>query len=311
MKTNKFALLTLILLGLFSLNISAQKTETDQNLETDILQKYIEVSALPMGKRQKAFSESPDEMKANLFKFHLAFQFVKRPNLTKDQKEVILEGISNISAEDYNLKKDRTNTMAKAQAMEGRAVASFSRQEVYEIFANLESSESDLAILKKYQELTKSPFEIVRRQTFISSSDTDQSSTIRIHLIKSLVEKQLNNSQSEFIVSLLDTLTPKTYKIAQNKKSSEWTEINKKIENWITVIPKIFSEDDAVEIFTSLGGKEGKPESLLLPNCVCKINRDFCGVWRSRSNCQGGGCKEANLGCGLLFLENCNGMCYD
>jgi hypothetical protein len=96
MKTNKFALLTLILLGLFSLNISAQKTETDQNLETDILQKYIEVSALPMGKRQKAFSESPDEMKANLFKFHLAFQFVKRPNLTKDQKEVILEGISNI-----------------------------------------------------------------------------------------------------------------------------------------------------------------------------------------------------------------------
>ena len=153
LKNNNLALFTLIIVGLVSsltTNIFAQKVEISQTkpsvtiTDTDIWQKYIEVSSLPIGKRPKVFSDLSKEMKANLFRFHLASQFVKRPNLTKVQKDFILESLSNLSADDYDSTKGGTNFESKAENLEARAKILFSDKEIFEIFANMQSDENDL-----------------------------------------------------------------------------------------------------------------------------------------------------------------------
>ena len=102
-KQNNLAYLTLFLVGLFSLfsiNISAQKGDTQNgNLTDKVLQNYINISSLSMDERRTFFNEKLSSAdRANIFKFHLAFQFVKRPNLNEQQKDLILESISMINA---------------------------------------------------------------------------------------------------------------------------------------------------------------------------------------------------------------------
>lgn len=114
-------LLVVGLIGFLTLNLTAQeKLSVDKNQsqkvysKSNVLQSYIKASSLPTDERRKLFSNLSAEDKANLFKLHLALQFVKRPNLSNEQKELILQTIPTLSPENY----ERTNSQVIAKAQQ-------------------------------------------------------------------------------------------------------------------------------------------------------------------------------------------------
>lgn len=55
-----------------------------------------------MKERRALFSKQSNEQKANFIKINLALQFIKQPNMTKEQREFVLDAISNVSADIYD-----------------------------------------------------------------------------------------------------------------------------------------------------------------------------------------------------------------
>ena len=60
----------------------------------DPLQKYGDISALPMEKRRDAFVNASAKEKSDLFSTHLALYLARHPKLNEAQKAIILEGMS-------------------------------------------------------------------------------------------------------------------------------------------------------------------------------------------------------------------------
>jgi len=141
-----------------------------------------------MNERRKGFSDLSAVDKANLFKFHLALQFVKRPNLNKDQEDVIFESISAISSDSYDITKDRTNVEVNAQSLQARAASVFERKDAFEIFASLGGDKNDVEILQKYQN-TINIFSIPERKAFFRKlSSADMSNLWKVQMAYYLVE---------------------------------------------------------------------------------------------------------------------------
>lgn len=117
-----FALLVGLLVS-FTPNVFAQKINSMKNekpskqctgekfimpqsvvVGNESLANFIKVMSQPDGERQKIFSEISNQEKANVYRVKIALEFIKRPNLTKEQKNLILDSISLLSAETYNKK---------------------------------------------------------------------------------------------------------------------------------------------------------------------------------------------------------------
>jgi hypothetical protein len=150
-----FTLFVVGLLSLFSINISAQNkaaVTTGQSTKTCSGEKfvfpssvsrdrkgiknYISIISLPPDERPKAFSELSPSDAATVFRLHLAAQLVLRPNLSRQQQEVILESMSKVSAEDYDTNNPNRSLNAKLseQEFQARVANLFSRREAYDTF---------------------------------------------------------------------------------------------------------------------------------------------------------------------------------
>jgi hypothetical protein len=289
----------------------AQKTvsvKTDQPItDSDVLQKYIEVSALPNGERQKAFSEVSNEMKAKLFKFHLAFQLVKRSNLTKDQKDLILDGILVATPDSYDRTKKEPINKAQTLNLEARAKSLFEGKDGFEIFANLGTETSDIQILKKYQEVTASPNRIERRQTFSFGTPLEKGNTMRTHLVFQMAQRDLSKEQLTFISEAISLASPEMY--GSTKGTKLWDETHNLLNDLSDRMLNFFQKEDALEIFISLGGKEGTPIQKNAPLCSCSGASDYCGWWHNGSSCGRASCRYTIGGCGTLLGSDCDGGC--
>lgn len=335
------AYFTLLIVGLISFltlntiaqeKVSAGKKQSQKaDVENSIVQNYIKTSSFPTDERRKFFSNLSAEDKANLFKLHLTLQLVKRPNLTKDQKDIILESISTIAPDTYDRTKDRTPTANFAQSIKARAGTVFSPQEVFEIFATLGGNREDIAMLQKYQDITVSPFRVKRRQDFSKLSPQEKSNTMKTHLILQMAEKSLSKRQLEFILEVLPSVSPELY--SAKKGTTERSQFDASLNSLSERVLDFFQKEEAVRIFVSLGGEEGfestnsatvSAKSLPTPTttarfektnsaaglCSCATNDDYCGWWHRGATCGGGGPCEVTLGgCGFLLGEDCNGQC--
>ncbi len=173
------AFLTLFVVGLFNLittNIFAQKTDFMKNEQplkqcsgekfvmpqslvvgNEAFANFIKVMSMPGGKRQKTFSDISNEEKANVYRVKLALEFTKRPNLSKEQKSLILDTISAISADTYNKKNPELAAKAEKQAedLEQKAVSIFPPDEAFTIFVGLSGDKAaDVAFFKKIRRKT-------------------------------------------------------------------------------------------------------------------------------------------------------------
>lgn len=266
-----------------------------------------------MNERRKAFTDFSAEDKANIFKFHLAFQLAKRQSLTKDQKDVILEGISLASSESY----DKNNPAKQIQAQQDadllgqKAMSLFSKNEGSEIFGSLGGNKDDIAMLQKYQTISKLYSLAEKKELFSNSSSVEKGNYWKLHLANSFVEfPDLNSEQKEIIVDLISMITPKLYDIEKNSK--EWQSNFERPFNIISDrILTTFSREIGPKIFLNLGSyvstspKDDVPTLLRPAACTCSQG-SIPACWDEY--CVNTACNRGGH-CGVLWLFECNGAC--
>lgn len=133
---------------------------------------------MPESKKSNAFNGLSNEEKAKLFKLHLAFQFIKRPNLTNDQRDIILDGITVTTADSYdkeNIEKAKQDSIL----LESRAKSAFQGLEAFEIFASLSGNSEDVQSLKQLQAVTSYKYQVERRDSFRKLNNEGKSEMVQ------------------------------------------------------------------------------------------------------------------------------------
>lgn len=109
--------------------------------QDDLLQKYSDIAALPMGKRKAAFRKASPQGKSNLWRTHLALYLAKHPDLNEAQKVIILEGMSLVTPGLYEVRSDSPALKAKAtepvKQFENHILGVFSKDEGVKVFSTL------------------------------------------------------------------------------------------------------------------------------------------------------------------------------
>jgi hypothetical protein len=83
----------------------------------DLLQKYLDISELPMSKRKTSYRKSSAQDKSELWKLHLALYLVKRTGVNQAQQEVISEAISLASREVFELRSGNTEWQVRVMVL--------------------------------------------------------------------------------------------------------------------------------------------------------------------------------------------------
>jgi hypothetical protein len=311
------------LFGLFTLNTLAQapvsaRTRQSQkvSLENIVLQNYIDISSLSKDARKSFFGNLSPEEKANLFKLHLVLQLVKRPNLAKDQKDLIFESISTLTpnAYDKNNPEKLEKSRRDGELLGQKAKALFSKQEFFEIFANLGGGTVEINLLRKYLDVSALSV-LERKDVFRKESAQDKSNLWRVHLAFHLAKQSgLNSRQMEIIFEAIIFATPEIYEISRD--SSEWrVKVHEPIQLFTIRALEVFSKDEVAEIFSNLGGKKPSlrdtiaSEDEMIPVGLCNCSRQW-------ADCSGitfctGLCEVPNppYNCGFLDMYVCDGRC--
>jgi hypothetical protein len=322
LKKNNLAVFAMTVIGFLSLLTSgtiAQKTvsvKTDQlttSAEFNILQKYIEVSSILIVDRQKVFIDASKEDKASLFRFHLAFQFVRNSELNQSQKDLILESISDLSSDDYDTTKNRTNAKTKNEAIEIRAGTLFSDREVFEVFEVLGSDKSGLETLKKYQAVVSLNNKEERDGVFKNYSSEDKRLYWKVKLAVTLASLNLDKQKQDFILEAISLL---------ENESVQYSSSDIKTQNLLDEFMKraleVFPKEQVYRIFISLIG-EAPPCSLanqktapattnLEGNCNCRSSF-YCSEYVVKDTACKRGCSLTPDGCGLFGSQSCVGQC--
>ncbi|HEX8564379.1 MAG TPA: bacteriocin fulvocin C-related protein [Pyrinomonadaceae bacterium] len=336
-----------VIVALVSIATAQKTADKIQPLQSefDVLQTYKEISALPfdanMRERRAVFLKLSSQEKSELFKLHLAMQLVKRPNLAKEQKDLILDSISMITPESYGDDPEkRVAAQQKAAPIQQKALLLFSsKREAAEIFAALGGDEADVQLLGKYQQITAPIYQNERRASFSKSSSQDKADVMKIHLASQMAKRPLNKEQLNFISGFISLISPEIY---VETKSAQ---IKEALASFRERVLNFFSKEDAFVIFASLGGKIGSPnteahepkllnllqkedafvvfasfgreigiskKSTINPEpCGCNStpSQDYCSWWEMNTYCRGGFCASSTWGCGDGLLEECNGVC--
>jgi hypothetical protein len=253
-----FSLAVLVLITILSLTIMAQNpTLQDINSDKVVLQNYMTISSLPVDQKSGIFANISNEDKANLFRFHLAFQILKRPWLNQLQKDFLLETISTVSPQSYDQSPQIVAlNQQNAQLLQQKILGLFQKQEGFDIFANLGGDSKDIEVLQKYNETNLPFYTVNRRQVFSRLSPIEKSNTMKIHLLRHMSRFDLTLEQRRFILTAVSLATLELY--ATRQETIEGANIMTMIKSFSSQIPNFFNPKDGVAIFLTLGGAEGK-----------------------------------------------------
>ena len=318
-KLIKSIALAISIFCVLTLQIKAQSAKSAESKQSEkieanhLLSDYIKISSLPMNERPKFFSELSPESKASFFKLQMAMQFVKRPNLNLEQKDMILDALSMISAQSYDRSSPENRAKGEQDAMtiQQKSMKVFRPNEAYEIFAGITGGTRDVELLQKYQEAVSSPKMTVRRKFFRESTPENRSEIWKAQMAYYLATKELNKNQQEFILKVISLTTPETFTFP-SKKGEEKSNARKSFEALEEEALKLFTKEDMYTIFMSLGeperilSKGGEPEPDLAPG-----PRDCGCTWWCLpcTYCRDGGCDETTSGCGWTLGSPCTGKC--
>lgn len=275
--------------------------------------------------------------------FHLVAQLVKRPELNRRQMEIILDAISVSTSGPFAASSDTGAINAKANALQDlrrRALVVFPKNEITDLFDNVNNAQSDQEILKKYYDLSALQLK-GRKASFRRASANEKSVLWRTHFVLYFIKHpELNESQKEIILSAMSLATPDYFAVPSS--SPDWKakvrQPSRSLENKILAA---FPVEEAAKIFATLGDNTEaaihgpySPTPVLLKSvnyepldesgtylqwthtrftqavpenaCTCSTVSDFCPIW---SVCRSNGCSETQSGCGALWSYPCNGGC--
>jgi hypothetical protein len=325
-KTNNIAILATMVIGFLSLLTSgtnAQKTvsvKTDQptctgkpfvmpasiSVNNEAFADFIKVASMPMTERRESFSKQSNEQKANYIKTNLALQFIKRPNMTSDQKAFVLDAVSKVSADTYD-KSDPEKVSQSRQTgeeMENRALGLFAYKDLGDFIEPMQTEKTtEVALLQGYEDLLKNGM-IARRRIAKDMPVNDRVNIWKVQLAYHLVTGKFSKVQNEFILDFLVTLSPTTFEhprfITKEEELKALEILDKKIQN-------VFSRSEQFAIFEEIGIQkivtDVNEKLQQQPNCNCR--------W----HCSSGGCasvpncNDKVLGCGPVGDWSCYNMC--
>ncbi len=102
-----------------------------EKVKLRLLQSYKDISALPMSGRKDFYRRASSYDKGNLWRVHLALYIVKNPELTGEQKGVVLDAMSMATPELFEIPKDspawRIKVGAPLESLTQRALEVFSK----------------------------------------------------------------------------------------------------------------------------------------------------------------------------------------
>ena len=280
----------------------------EQNIDPagEALRKYREAAALPMPERRDFFRNLSATDKSNLWRIHLALYLAARPEMSKEQKEIVLESVSLATPELYEVMKGeaagRSKSSEALQSLTKRALEVFPKNEAAEIFAQLGSTEAEREFVQKYSDISALSMPD-RKGFFQKSSGKDKSDLWKVHVALYLANHPgLDKDQKEILLAAISFITPELFELPAN--SSEWkTKVDAPIKAFTKRALVHFSKKEGSEIFTRLGGEDLQPTSNLAPGtCICSRVSDWC-----RDNCSGILCDRTADGCGTLWLYACTG----
>ncbi len=211
----------------------------------------MKVASLPRTERGIAFGKLSNEQKASFVKVQFALQLVKRPNLTKEQRDFISEAMSKVSADLYDKENPQKAALADElnQETENKAFGLFVQKDAFEILEGLGASKNeDVALLRKYEDLLKSGMQI--RKKLVKEMPTAERVNIwKTQLAYHLATSSLNKEQKEFIVEII----PNVQSILEASSDLPKEEGEKYAEILELSMFKIFTKAEAYAVFMTIG----------------------------------------------------------
>ena len=259
----------------YSQKSTAVNSEASQKpAAAGIIQRYVDISALPMPEKQKFMRGNVSaEEKALLMRFHLAFQLVKRPDLTTEQKNLIDDSLSIIKIDTYGHPED---VQPEIITLAPRIKAAFPGREGFEIFGNIGGTKEDVAILQKYEDLTPLT-SLQRKVVFREATAQEKLGLWRVHVAFYMANHfELTALQKGFISDFLAFMTLEVFELSP--RDPQWgSKIGKPLDILTDKVLQAFSKDEAANLVTRLGEPEkaGTPistEGVPLPvmdDCGC------------------------------------------
>ena len=335
-KKNTLALYTLLAVGLFSLfttNIFAQATDslrTEQKTKTcsgekfvmpqtislgnEAFENYLKTASLSRDERRKTFSKLSNEQKASFIKVNLALQFIKRPNMTKEQQEFVLDAISKVSADIYD-KSDAEKarlTEQNGREIENKALGLFAYKELGDFIEPLMTSkDEETALLQKYENLLKNGIN-ARKKLVQEMPVNDRVNIWKVQLAYHLATGRFSKIQKEFILEMLTSLSPETFASRANLTKEEEAKATERLESGVF---NVFSKEEGFAIFMAVGIQKmavGIQKSVQddppidLPPSWCNCNF-YC---EGDLVCdQPNGCMSTETGCGIYGTSGCHYKC--
>lgn len=269
---------------------------------------FIRVASLPAKERRLSFSALSNEQKANFIKVNLALQFIKRPNMTKVQKDFVLDAISKVSSDLYDKSDSEKIRRSEqiGQEIESKALGLFAYKELGDFIEPLMTNkDEEVALLQKYEDLLKSGSK-ARMRIAKKMPVNDRVNIWKVQLAYHLSTGKFSKIQNEFILEMLTSLSSETFNFYNNLSEDEILEASKAL---ISKILGVFTKNEAFAIFMTIGiQKYIKDEQIvtndLAPTCDCN--------WSCPGNlwCTGSGCKSSPIGdCGPFGTTRCHSLC--
>ncbi len=212
---------------------------------------YIKVASLSRNDRQIAFGKLSNEQKASFVKVQFAMQLVKRPNLTKEQRDFILEAISKVSVDLYDKENPEKVALADklSQETEDKGFKIFARKDAFEILEGLGVSKAeDVALIQKYEELLK--LGIQQRKNIVNEMPIAERAGIwKTQLAYHLATSTLTKEQKQFIAEIM----PNIQSILETPSNLSKEEKEKYAEALESKAFKVFSKTEAYAVFMTIG----------------------------------------------------------
>jgi hypothetical protein len=269
---------------------------------------YLKVASLPAKERQIAFSALSNEQKASFIRVNLALQFIKRPNMTKEQQEFLLDAILKVSADLYDT-SDAEKVRSSEQSgleMVNRALGLFTHQDASDFIEPLGTNKNEeVTLLQKYEDLLKNGMK-ARKKIVREMPVNDRVNIWKTQLVYHLTTANLSQPQRELIVEFLMTLSPATFIRPVNETKEEAAKALEILEKKIL---SVFSRAEEFAIFEELGIHKivtDKKENVLEGDFVFCDCLYYC---TPPYECGAAFCNVEIKGCGPLGIWYCIKKC--
>lgn len=112
----------------------------------------------------------------------------------------------------------------------------------------------------------------------------------------------LNSEQIEVVNQLLKIMDSGLFEVSNSVESK----YKGPLDSFKSKSKEVFTRKEFIQLFTKLGNNGlSKTDSDAGDGCECSIEEDFC--WES--DCENNDCESSFKGCGVLWNNECDGMC--